>query len=484
MSAAPATRGRRIGDIVLELGFASEEDVAKATIEHEKTGQPLGQILVDLGTITRLELASALAEQWSDQSASIKLLPIPPPASPPRIAPEPHHDDDQYAARLQDAVAELAVRVGAGASQPTEEFDDRVTDLAERVEATVARTQRIEATLATLAESFEGVTGGVEEAFGALQSGMAGLALDLARIDTTVAELTAQLRRSLRQSTPRWRPGSKSSAPPSRHSPSALPPTRRPRAVWMRWPLASTASARTTRPASSGRHWPRSRSASRSSRDPRSPTRSRSRAGWALSLPASRTSSRPDEVVALHDSLVAFEQRLAVLAEDAGSTAALDEQAQSLTELRATVVELESRPVGDPGARRAARPDRDPVRGAAGGQAGRRPDRGPRRPPRGRRGRAREPSHRGRATRSANRRDGVARRRRRRPPRELQERVETSPRRSATSVRDSRPRRMRAPSGSTSSARASPPCAMRSPRSHNRSRPPTGSSRSPIASRN
>ena len=89
-------------------------------------------------------------------------------------------------------MAELAQRVGAGASQPTEELDDRVTDLAERIEATVARTQRIEATLATLAESFEGVTGGVEEAFGALQSGMAGLALDLARIDTTVAELTAR----------------------------------------------------------------------------------------------------------------------------------------------------------------------------------------------------------------------------------------------------------------------------------------------------
>ena len=88
-------------------------------------------------------------------------------------------------------MAELAQRVGAGPPQPTEEFDDRVTDLAERVEATVARTQRIEATLATLAESFEGVTGGVEEAFAALQSGMAGLALDLARIDTTVAELTA-----------------------------------------------------------------------------------------------------------------------------------------------------------------------------------------------------------------------------------------------------------------------------------------------------
>ena len=188
MSAVPAEKARRIGEIVIELGFASEADLAKANIEQEKTGQPLGQVLVDLGLITRLELASALAEQWSDQSASIKLLPIPPPA--PRRPPE-SHDDDQYAARLQDAVAELAQRVGAGAAAPSDELDVRVTDLAERIEATVARTQRIEATLATLAESFEGVTGGVEEAFGELQSGMAGLALDLARIDTTVAEMVA-----------------------------------------------------------------------------------------------------------------------------------------------------------------------------------------------------------------------------------------------------------------------------------------------------
>ena len=42
MSAAPATKGRRIGEIVLELGFASEADVAKATLEHERTGQPHG----------------------------------------------------------------------------------------------------------------------------------------------------------------------------------------------------------------------------------------------------------------------------------------------------------------------------------------------------------------------------------------------------------------------------------------------------------
>ena len=177
---------RRIGDILLQLGFASEAALARAAAEQEQTGQPLGQILVEHGVITRLELASALAEQWSDNAS---IAPLPVPAAMPPMTAQPH-DDDQYAARLQEAVAELAQRVDA--SRPDEGVDSRVTELAERVEATVARTQRLEATIATLAESFDGVTSGVEDAFGVLQSGMAGLALDLARLDTTVTALRAE----------------------------------------------------------------------------------------------------------------------------------------------------------------------------------------------------------------------------------------------------------------------------------------------------
>jgi hypothetical protein len=167
--------GRGIGDILLELGFASQEDLASAALAQERTGQPLGQILVQNGVITRLELASALAEQWSDPAASISLMPIPTPGA--RVAPQPV-DDAQYAARLEDAVADLARRMQV--SEPEDGFNERVTDLAERIEATVAWTQRIEVTVATLAQGLEGVTGGVEEAFATLQSGMTGLAADLA----------------------------------------------------------------------------------------------------------------------------------------------------------------------------------------------------------------------------------------------------------------------------------------------------------------
>ena len=174
---------------------------------------------------------------------------------------------------LQDAVARACAACRAGASAPTEELDDRVTDLAERIEATVARTQRIEATLATLAESFEGVTGGVEEAFGALQSGMAGLALDLARIDTTVAELTAHS-----TAAPAVDPlvavrleelGTAVTALAQRPAPDPATETRLDALAARLDSLGETDEAGELR----GRHWPRSRSTSRSSRIARSRTR-------------------------------------------------------------------------------------------------------------------------------------------------------------------------------------------------------------------
>ena len=189
MSTAPASggvAGKRIGDILFAHGFVTEEELAAASAEQEETKQPLGQILVQHGAITRLELASALAEQWSDPSASISLITRSTAPKSVAVAAQ-HNDDDQYAARLQNAVADLARRVQA--NEPLEGIDDRVTELGQRTEATLARTQRLEATVATLVESLEGVTGGVEEAFTAIQQGMAELASDLTRIDAAVAEL-------------------------------------------------------------------------------------------------------------------------------------------------------------------------------------------------------------------------------------------------------------------------------------------------------
>ena len=155
-----APRRRTIGDILLAHGFVSEEPLAEAIAEQERTAQPLGQILVAQGVITRLELASALAEQWSDPSASItSLRPAPAPAGSAARS-RTTKPSTPPGCRMPSPTS----HAGCRRTSPLEGIDERVTELAQRIEATLARTQHIEATVATLADSLEGVTGGVEEA--------------------------------------------------------------------------------------------------------------------------------------------------------------------------------------------------------------------------------------------------------------------------------------------------------------------------------
>ena len=59
---------RTIGAILRSHGFVTDAQLDEAADVQARTGKPLGQVLVEAGTITRLELASALAEQWSDSS--------------------------------------------------------------------------------------------------------------------------------------------------------------------------------------------------------------------------------------------------------------------------------------------------------------------------------------------------------------------------------------------------------------------------------
>jgi chaperonin cofactor prefoldin len=59
---------RTIGAILRSHGYVTDAQLHEAADVQARTGKPLGQVLVEAGSITRLELASALAEQWSDSS--------------------------------------------------------------------------------------------------------------------------------------------------------------------------------------------------------------------------------------------------------------------------------------------------------------------------------------------------------------------------------------------------------------------------------
>jgi tetrahydromethanopterin S-methyltransferase subunit G len=203
-AAAPLQARPTIADILVAHGFVTEEDLAGALEVSDRTGQPLGQVLVAAGTITRLELASALAEQWSDPDSSITLLPRPSPQPPgvrvaaPEAPPDlAAGDDAAYLGRLHDAVADLARRVGAAepllaemerrtSETDADALEPRLSALAGQLEAALRRVADVEGALGATADQVEGLTEGVEQAFAALQSGTGELAERLGVIASIV----------------------------------------------------------------------------------------------------------------------------------------------------------------------------------------------------------------------------------------------------------------------------------------------------------
>jgi DNA repair exonuclease SbcCD ATPase subunit len=66
--AANETDGRRpIGEIYVELGFITRQQLEAAMEVQREKGGRIGEILVEQGSLTRLDLASALAEHWEPQ---------------------------------------------------------------------------------------------------------------------------------------------------------------------------------------------------------------------------------------------------------------------------------------------------------------------------------------------------------------------------------------------------------------------------------
>ena len=57
---------RLIGAIFVEKGLITEEQLELALEQQRATGERLGEILVEQFGVERLDLASALAEQWAE----------------------------------------------------------------------------------------------------------------------------------------------------------------------------------------------------------------------------------------------------------------------------------------------------------------------------------------------------------------------------------------------------------------------------------
>jgi hypothetical protein len=59
----PAAK-KRLGDIIVERGIVTVEQLEEALKVQRDTGGKLGEVLVELGFITRVALAGVISEQW------------------------------------------------------------------------------------------------------------------------------------------------------------------------------------------------------------------------------------------------------------------------------------------------------------------------------------------------------------------------------------------------------------------------------------
>ena len=57
---------RRLGDIIVERGLITAEQLEEALAAQRESGAKLGEVLVELGFITRVALAGVITEQWDD----------------------------------------------------------------------------------------------------------------------------------------------------------------------------------------------------------------------------------------------------------------------------------------------------------------------------------------------------------------------------------------------------------------------------------
>ena len=57
---------RRLGDIIVERGLITAEQLDEALATQRESGAKLGEVLVELGFLTRVALAGVISEQWDD----------------------------------------------------------------------------------------------------------------------------------------------------------------------------------------------------------------------------------------------------------------------------------------------------------------------------------------------------------------------------------------------------------------------------------
>jgi hypothetical protein len=158
---APVKARRPLGEILIELGFVSRADVDAALEAQRTAGGRIGEILVDRGCLTRIDLACGLAEQWEPypstdagdgaqaDGAAQSTTDQPPPEAPPRLAAL--KSVDETVAELARSVDRLTTAREADALALDERFAAFALRL-DRIESQAGEIAQLETRLAAVSE--------------------------------------------------------------------------------------------------------------------------------------------------------------------------------------------------------------------------------------------------------------------------------------------------------------------------------------------
>src|SRR4249919_2237829 len=69
-------KSKQLGQILIELGYITPEQLESALEEHRKTPKSLGRVLIDLGMIKESDLVRALAEQVGLEFVDLSEFPV------------------------------------------------------------------------------------------------------------------------------------------------------------------------------------------------------------------------------------------------------------------------------------------------------------------------------------------------------------------------------------------------------------------------
>jgi hypothetical protein len=192
---------RTIGEILLANGYVEQEHLDRAAERQRETGLPLGQILVEAGAITRLELASALAVQWSDMPIAVR----PEEDRRPSLASEDGAErkvilaaaaDPAWQQQLESSVQELDGRIGQVESSLGEldarEQLERVGRIVEELDSRLAASEaRLTEAAGRAAESVTPAS--LEERLGTLVAAVETALSRADEIETRVAGLAPRI---------------------------------------------------------------------------------------------------------------------------------------------------------------------------------------------------------------------------------------------------------------------------------------------------